>query len=398
MLYHRWLETLRRFSNRPAIYDEERVFTFSDLALAVSDAPIADGPVIARGGSIYFFIEILRAWRSGQAVIPVERDAPEPVLRCPPPASTCLVKYTPGAAGIPRGIFFTDAQVIADGDRLVSAMQLEPETPNLAVISLAHSYGFSNVVLPLILHGVPIHLAPLPFPRVIEGIFKKHPQWVVPAVPSMWRAWQRAGILKGAPISLALSAGAPLTLALEAEVFVAAGLKIRNFYGSSECGGISMDLSDIPRSSASDVGTPLAGVQVTRTDEGRFCIESRSVAIGYDAPRADDVLGNGIYLTRDVGFLDAQGKLHLTGTLGGAINVAGRKVSPAKVEAALIATGLVRRARVYGMTSSDSERCEEIAAEIVLSEGVSLDFLKSAASGTLQNWELPRHWRIMTGH
>ena len=164
MPYLRWLEISRRHAARPAIFDGDRVLTFAALAAAVSHAPPATAPVIARGGGLEFFMEILRAWRDGQAVIPVERDAPEPVLHCPPPAGTCLVKYTPGASGIPRGIFLNAAQVAADGDRIVGAMGLTPATPNLAVISLAHSYGFSNVVLPLVMHGVPVHLAPVPFP------------------------------------------------------------------------------------------------------------------------------------------------------------------------------------------------------------------------------------------
>jgi acyl-coenzyme A synthetase/AMP-(fatty) acid ligase len=394
MLYLRWLETSRCFAALPALVEGGRVITFSDLAAAVAEAAPAHGPVIARTGTVAFFVEVLRAWRDGQAVIPVERDAPEPLLHCLPPEGICLVKYTPGAAGVARGIFFTEEQVMADGDRLVEAMRLDPGTPNLGVISLAHSYGFSNVVLPLILHGVPVHLAPVPFPRVIEEIFQQNRSLVVAAVPSMWRAWHRGGILRDAPIALALSAGAPLSLALESEVFAACGLKIRNFYGSSECGGISLDLSDVPRVLASDVGTALPGVSVQVGDQGRLWISGSSVAMGYDSPREDDVLGGGGYLTRDCGFIDPLGRIHLTGTLGGAINVAGRKVSPAKVEAALCATGLVARVRVYAVPSNDAERFEEIAAEIVLHVGGTLEALKAAACDKLQNWELPRHWML----
>ncbi len=366
--------------------------TFADLAAAVAAAPRADGPVIARSGGVEFFVEILRAWRDGQAAIPVERDAPEPFLQSQPPDGTVLVKYTPGASGIPRGIYFNAAQIEADGDRLVSAMELRPATPNLAVLSLAHSYGFSNVVLPLLLHGVPAHLAPVPFPRMIEEIFKSHASLVVPAVPSLWRAWQRAGILQGAPISLALSAGAPLGLALEQEVYAACGLKIRNFYGASECGGISLDTTERPREAGDEVGTPLDGVAVSVGEGGRLRVRSSGVATGYDSPRADDGLGDGVYLTRDLGFIDLSGKLHLTGTIGGAINVAGRKVSPAKVEAAILASGLALRAKVRGIASADPERFEEIAAEVELLPGVTLDGLRSALVGSLQSWELPRHW------
>jgi acyl-coenzyme A synthetase/AMP-(fatty) acid ligase len=393
MPYQRWLETSRRFATRPAIFEGGQTVTFSDLAVALAARPSATAAVIARSGDVGFFVEILRAWRDGQAVIPIERDAPEPILASPPPSGTRLVKYTPGASGIPRGIFLNAAQILADADRLTAAMDLTPEVPNLGVISLAHSYGFSNVVLPLLLHGVPVHLAPVPVPRVVEEIFNAHRSIVVPAVPSMWRAWHRAGMLTGAPIRLALSAGAPLAIALETDVFAASGLKIRNFYGASECGGISWDATETPRESADDVGTPLPGVEISISHGGRIVVKSDSVATGYDCLRGDDQLGCGIYQTRDLGFLDPAGRLHLTGTLGGAINVAGRKISPAKVEAALLSTGLVRSVKVFGTPSSDPERHEEISATVELTPGTPLDALKQAATAVLQNWEMPRHWR-----
>jgi len=394
MPYPRWLETLRHHSARPAIHEGDRVTSFAELAAMVADTPKAKGPVLARTGGAGFFVEILRAWRDGQPVIPLEKDAPEPVLGCPPPEGTCLVKYTPGASGVPRGIFLNAAQVMADGDRITEAMGLSPETPNLAVISLAHSYGFSNVVLPLILHGVPVHVAAVPFPRAVEEILKNHGPLVVPSVPSIWRAWHRAGILKGAPITLAISAGAPLSLELEREVYDSAGLKIHNFYGASECGGISMDRTEVPRESADDVGTPLNGVEVTVGNGGRLQVKSGGVALGYDVERGDDLSCGGIYLTRDLGGIDEEGRIHLTGTLGGAINVAGRKVSPAKVEAAILSTGLVKRIHVHGVRSNDPERYEEIVAEVVMEEGGSLDELKTACTGVLQLWEIPRHWRL----
>jgi long-chain acyl-CoA synthetase len=391
MLYPRWLETSRRLAARIAVIDETgRSWTFAALAERVEAEPPTHSPVIARTGSVEFFVAILRAWRDGQAVIPVERDAPEPLLHSPPPPGTKLVKHTPGAAGIPRGIFFDDARLIADGDRIAAAMGLTSGCPNLGVVSLAHSYGFSNVVLPLILHGVPVHLLPAPFPRMVVEACAAHESVVIAAVPSMWRAWHRAGILPGLPVALAVSAGAPLALELEREVFANAGLKLHNFYGASECGGISFDATDRPREFADDAGTPLPGVKIAVDPSGRLLVASDAVASGYDITREGDSLGNGRYLTHDLGQIDGQGRVRPHGTTGGAINVAGRKVSPAKVEAALLATGLVKRVRVSGQPSSDPERVEEIVAKVELHEGASLDQLKQAAS--LANWELPRHW------
>ena len=47
-------------------------------------------------------------------------------------------------------------------------MGLRADWPNLGVISLAHSYGFSNLILPLLLHGIPLILAPAPLPEIIR--------------------------------------------------------------------------------------------------------------------------------------------------------------------------------------------------------------------------------------
>jgi len=209
----------------------------------------------------------------------------------------------------------------------------------------------------------------------------------------MWRAWHRAGILANASIRLALSAGAPLALSLEQDVFASTGLKIRNFYGASECGGIALDGSDRPRDSAHCVGNLLPGVDITVNPDNRFQVASTSVGMGYDEQRPDDVLGDGIYLTRDLGHRDEAGLYYLTGTVGGAINVSGRKVSPAKVEAAILATGLVRKVRVFGIPSSDPERFEEISADYDLMDGASFEELKSQTVDRLQLWEMPRHWK-----
>jgi len=395
MLYPRWLEIARLHADRPAVIDGEtgRSWTFARLAEEVDARPPADAPLVARTGTAGFFVTVLHAWRDGQAVIPVERDAPEPRLHTVPPPGIRLVKHTPGAAGIPRGIFFDDARVIADGDRIAAAMGLTPAMPNLAVVSLAHSYGFSNVVLPLLLHGVPVHLVAAPFPRVVADACRAHGAVALPAVPSMWRAWHRSGILPGLPIALAVSAGAPLALELERDVFASAGLKLHNFYGASECGGISFDATDRPRESADDAGTPLPGVSITVDQSGRLQVASDAVAAGYDEVRDADPLGEGVYLTHDLGQLDERGRLRLFGTTGGAINVAGRKISPAKVEAALLATGLVTRVRVSGQPSPDPERVEEIAARVELAAGATLPQLKQAALDHLANWEVPRHWQ-----
>ena len=90
-------------------------------------------------------------------------------------------------------------------------MGLRADWPNLGVISLAHSYGFSNLVLPLLLHGIPLILAPAPLPEIIRRAAENEQSITLAAVPAMWRAWHEAGAIPQ-NVRLAISAGAPLPL------------------------------------------------------------------------------------------------------------------------------------------------------------------------------------------
>ncbi len=386
----RWQEIRGRFPDRTAIIEGGKAWTFADLAAALAHQPRAGRPVIARGGAVDIALAVLRAWRDGQPVLPLEKDAAEPALPATFPQHTAHLKLTPGIESKPRAVFFSASQIAADADRIAAAMNLRPETPNLAAVSLTHSYGFSSIILPLLLHGVPVHAVEVPFPHLVAEALATHDGMVIPAVPSMWRAWHRSRILNGAKITLAISAGAPLSLDLENAVFESCGLKLHNFYGASECGGISFDASPAPRRHAADLGTPLDGVAVEIHESGRWLVTSSSVATGCETTREGEILGEGRYLTRDSGRIEG-GRLMLECSGADSINVAGRKIGPAKIEAALMATGLVSRVKVFGVPSADPERVEEIAALISLKDA-PLEALRHTATAALAGWELPRHW------
>ena len=390
MLYSRWQETLGRYRDRIAVIDGLDLWTFADLAEQLARTPAALGPVIARGGVPEVAVATLRGWRDHQPVLPLEKDAAEPDLPREMPAKSAHLKLTPGIAGTPRPVFFTAAQIAADCDRLAAAMDLHHAIPNLAAVSVTHSYGFSSIILPLLLHGVPVHAVEVPFPRVVAEAFAAHDRLIVPAVPSIWKAWHRSGILAGARVALAVSAGAPLSLELERTIHDTHALKLHNFYGASECGGISFDASSAPREDAADLGTPLNGVDVSVHESGRLLVASDATAIGYAGPREGEILEGNRFLTQDFGSIEG-GRIHLGSSGAESINVAGRKIGPAKIESALIATGLVARARVFGVPSHDPERVEEITAMVELKAG-SLEALRQAAMAALAGWECPRHW------
>ena len=159
-------------------------------------------------------------------------------------------------------------------------MGLRRDWPNLGVISLAHSYGFSNLITPLLLHGIPLILAPSPLPETIRRAATETEFITLPAVPALWRTWLDANAIPK-NLRLAISAGAPLPLQLEQEILKTCGIKIHNFYGATECGGIAYDAGDSPRNDGSCVGAAMKNVAVAIGENGCLEVRSNAVAEGY---------------------------------------------------------------------------------------------------------------------
>src|ERR1043165_2150398 len=250
MLYTRWREIAQLQRNRIALRDfaSGHTWTFAQL-LAKSDSGTNQGSPsrisFPQGNSAEFILTVLRAWREGQIVCPLEpsQSAPDAGGARVLVSRIVHLKTTSATTCLPRLVAFPAEQLAADAENVVTTMGLRRDWSNLGVISLAHSYGFSNLVTPLLLHGIPLILAPAPLPETVRRAAELAGHITLPAVPAMWRAWHAADAIPP-NVKLAISAGAPLPLALEQEIFTGRGLKIHNFYGASECGGIGYDSSE----------------------------------------------------------------------------------------------------------------------------------------------------------
>lgn len=364
-------------------------WTFAELQACADTEPVSTKPIReAHGRDVDFLLTTLAAWRDEAVLCPCENeDTPFPTTLSPPP-NACHVKRTSGSTGTPRAVWFSEEQLAADAHQIVSTMGLRTDWPNLGIISLAHSYGFSNLVLPLLLHGIPLALVKDPLPASISNALQAFDGVTLPAVPAMWRAWLGAGILTD-KIQLAISAGAPLSLSLEQAAYEQCSLKIHNFYGSTECGGIAYDRSSQPRTDPAFVGSAMNGVELAIVNQ-RLQVTSPAVGIGYaDAP-LDPALEDGHFLTTDNAQIKDQDAVYLQGRHGESINVAGRKVSPQIVEEALLKLPTVMHATVFGIPSKNTERVDEIVAVVRLDENATLDTITDTLS--LPSWQRPRHW------
>lgn len=401
MLYDRWRQIARTFPNEFALGDlnSGRKWTFRELAAEsehrarISPGREGDSQIrFPQGNSAEFIFAILDAWRDGKAVCPLEVGQQEPVIAQIPQPGIVHLKTTSATTGAARLIAFTADQLAADAENIVATMGLRPDWPNMGIISLSHSYGFSNLVLPLLLHGIPLILGGAPLPETIRRAGASAGALTLAAVPALWRTWHDADAIP-ANIRLAISAGAPLPVSLEQTIFAMRGLKIHNFYGASECGGIAYDAGAAPRRDAAAAGAPMKNVSLSVASDGCLEVRSRAVGTGY-WPEPESSLGHGIFHTSDLAEISF-GMVYLRGRASDQINVAGRKVSPEVIERILLTHPDVQNCLVFGVPSNDADRGEKIVACVVATPGTNAESLRHFVLEKAPAWQLPREWKLL---
>jgi acyl-CoA synthetase (AMP-forming)/AMP-acid ligase II len=133
----------------------------------------------------------------------------------------------------------------------------------------------------------------------------------------------------------------------------------------------------------------MSGVTLSVGVDGCLEVAGPTVACGYDSE--SDALIGGVFRTSDLARLD-EGKVFLEGRLTDTIHVAGRKVSPQVIEAALLRHPGVRHCVVFGIESADTARVEEIVACVNTVDEITPSVLQAGLRSELPSWQLPRHW------
>lgn len=303
-----------------------------------------------------------------------------------------LLKLTSGTTSAPRAVRFRASQLLADCRNICSTMGITAADLNYGAIPISHSYGFSNLLLPLLCEGVPMVVSDDRMPRAILNGLAATGATVFPGMPVFY---DKLAALEPRPelprLRLCISAGAPLTRAVAERFTGSFGLKIHTFYGSSECGGIGYERSDEPVYHEGSVGTPMDNVQITPEPDGRIVIRGEAVADGYYPFDEPEVLGDGRFIPGDL-IEWRDGAMYLAGRASDLINIAGRKLNPAEVEAQLAAFPGVKQAVVFGVPSR--LRGEEPVA-CLAGEGLTRDGLTRFCEERLSQWQRPRDFWIV---
>jgi long-chain acyl-CoA synthetase len=304
-----------------------------------------------------------------------------------------LLKLTSGTTAAPRAIRFRSHQVLADCIQICDTMGITDVDLNFGVIPISHSYGFSNLLTPLIARGVPMVVSQDRTPRAILSDLAHSNATVFPGMPVFYQAFcEMEYVLVLPKLRLCISAGAPLPRAVSKKFREKFNLTIHSFYGASECGGICYD-RETANEGEGFVGQRMkgVGVELLNPTAPASPIQVRSAAVGdgYFPEPDEEKLGGGIFVPDDLLARDESG-FNIVGRISDVINVAGKKVNPAEVEAHLLRFSGVRQAVVFGLTAGAGLRNEEVAACVVVSPQVSESDLLRFCRAALSAWQVPK--------
>ena len=302
-----------------------------------------------------------------------------------------LLKLTSGTTAAPRAVRFRSQQLIADCIQICDTMGISDADLNFGVIPVSHSYGFSNLLTPLLVRGVPLVLSSDRLPRAVIANIDRSGATVFAGMPVFYQAFnEMTDVPRLHKLRLCISAGAPLTPAVAQRFHEQFRIPIHTFYGSSECGGICYDRAGTDLETGF-VGAAMNSVNIELTDPtakaDQIRVMSAAVSDGYFPEPNESKLGSGVFVPDDL--LTACDKgWKIVGRVSDVINVAGKKVNPAEVEAELLNVPGVREAIVFGRKSS--LRHEEVAACVVVNSDVSENELLKICRQRLSGWQVPK--------
>ncbi len=405
-----WEKTLARKRGAPAIFDTrgEVRRTFNDVE---NRARELEGEIVGRvhpidiGNRPDWPSHFLAALRRGVVALPLESSITpqqrESALRLCNAGEwrhqqTVLLKLTSGTTAAPRAIRFKSEQLLADCAQICETMGIGNDDVNFAVIPLSHSYGFSNLVTPLLVRGVAMVLSRDRMPRAVLNGLAETDATVFPGMPVFYQAFSEMETAPALPkLRLCISAGAPLPLEIARKFREKFGKSIHSFYGASECGGICYD-RDALLEEPGFVGPAMSGVKIEMLEAGsasRIRVQSAACGEGYFPEPDEEKLGGGFFAPDDLLTKSGDG-FRIVGRVSDVINVAGKKVNPAEVEAELLRFDGVRGAIVFGRESS--LRNEEVAACVAagaeVREAELLEFCRQRLSG----WQVPKRIFFVT--
>ncbi|MDA8248783.1 MAG: AMP-binding protein, partial [Rhodospirillales bacterium] len=348
----------------------------------------------------------------GERVRPVPEADPPPAWPALTPADICVLQYTGGTTGLPKGAMLSHGNLTAavsiyrnwrEGGLLDDGRRQRV----IAVLPLFHIYALTVVLLAGVARGWELLLRTrFDVATALDDIGRKRATYF-PGVPTMWIALANAPEAQRTDFSSLQecgSGGAPMPFDVQQRVTGLIGRRLGGGWGMTETSPAG---TRIPAGAAPVpglIGIPLPGIDMIIVDRndpsrrlppdeiGEIAIRGPNVFHGYwnkpEETRA--AFHDGFFLTGDIGAMDARGLFRLLDRKKNMILSGGFNVYPTMIEAAIYEHPAVAEVIVIGIP--DAYRGQAAKAFVTLKPGAaafSLDELKVFLADKLGRHEIP---------
>ena len=291
-----------------------------------------------------------------------------------------MALFTSGSTGRPKGILLSHANLVCNAQGVIERTGVTPEDRLLHVMPHFHTNGINNQLIAPLLAGASIVLVEKFRAETVVALVRRFAATYATGVPTMF-----ARVLASTPgphppesLRFLRCGSAPLTTALHEEIEEAFGVPLSVSYGLSEATCTSTMNPPFDRRIGT-VGPALRNQTVGLLDpgseratprgaEGEVCIAGGAVMRGYVEDGVERTFAETWLRTGDLGTLDPDGYLAITGRIKDIIVRGGENLSPGTIERALSSHPAVQACSVVG--TADHELGEVPIAFVVRRDGL----------------------------
>ena len=370
-------------------------------------------------------------------VAPAARDAPAVIL------------YTSGTTSDPKGVVLTHANLLAERDAAFKVVTVTDQDALLGVLPLCHSLAqLANLLLPFAVGARVVYLETINSADLVRALSERKitifcgvPQFFYLIHQRVMQQVQQSGLatrvmfktllavnfrlrrmgvnigplvfgkvhdVMGRKMRLLVTGGSKFDPAIGRDLY-SLGFTILQAYGLTETSACA-SINTPDEAHIDTVGRPLPGVEIkilsaeSADQDGEIAVRGSIVMAGYyNRPDATaQVMQDGWFLTGDLGRMDAEGRLQITGRKKEMIVLAsGKNIYPEEIEAHYRQSPYVKEICVMGLTDPGRPSTERLFAAVV----PNLDLMrerKIVNAGDILRFEiegcaigLPAHKRVL---
>jgi long-chain acyl-CoA synthetase len=318
-----------------------------------------------------------------------------------------LYLYTSGTTGRPKGVVLTHRNLATNVAACQSAGKFDDRDCFLCLLPFFHTYAITGTILLPLLNGSKMVLVDRFHPVKVLKLIEQHAVSVFLAIPSMYRVMAMTeGDYNVRSVRFPISGGEPLPVATAQAFEKRFGVPIFEGYGQTEAAPV-ISLNVPGKNKLGSVGQPLPGVEIAIWDEqknpvdtdviGEIMVRGPNVMQGYyNLPEetAKTITRDWLH-TGDLGKIDAEGYLTITGRKKDLIISAGENIYPREIEEVLAQHPKVKEVAVIG--AKDEARGEVPKAFVIARDGMTVDEkeLRHFCRENLAGYKVPKHFEVV---